>query len=179
MIGDLLKELNTKSSVIKAEYGRSEDEITARSVAESFGYEFWGVGCGKGPYPRYMLFLARQTGVDTQAYHESLRRLREEGYSIRPITVTFQTHGDLNCDMVLSKQYAERSRVGVMERSSTRTEIAALGYRDGTSLFCVFLDTRPEHVGLVEELADYMGLGQNAESQVPEAFRDFIRGLDF
>ncbi len=175
---DVVNELRGKRFTIEDEYKGTEDSPAARSIAEAHGYEFRGVVHGFTEN-RYAVLLGRNAEVTLDKYRGLLKRLTDEGYASTPVSVD-SIYGLEGCDLILGKRY-DKGGVSVMERPgmTPRKAVALMGHKDGVSLMGLFLDTSPEHVGTIEELARYFGMEQITEkTKIPTVFEEALKGLD-
>ena len=177
---DLVDALRDKKLQIEREYAATNGvSSTARSIASQFGYEYGGIGETAELENKYVLFLTRQTSADEGKYNALLRKLQNDGYELARLNLSFLQGGYRDCDLLLDKKYEDRGNVGVMERQDPpRKAVAALLYDGNRPLIGVFLETSPEHVGILQELAISLGMDTSKASEVPKAFRDLIRELD-
>ncbi len=161
MITDVLAKLKTRRFEIEDELQRTKESATAMLIIEGCDFEYRGVGqAGVRGGPRnYFVFVGRKgTQPNERSYKEKIQKLKAQGYLIAPAEVRFM-NGSEKADFILGKQY-ESGKTAVMDLNPlmNRNPVAVAA----NSRLGVFLDTKPELFGIVEEIAQYLGI------EVPE-----------
>ena len=175
---DVLNDLRRHKLDIEAEAAENTYR-TASSIASKYGYSCLSLGKKEvlGVDDISLIFLGRSVPYNSGTAAHVIERFRSGGYEVNPVT----SDGFQEFYSVV-RSYPERGRVSVLGREEDKVPIFAFGqYGDQTAVGLV-LDLGPEHVGIIEQTLDDMGMVPKREiivaTEMPSVFKKFVETLD-
>ncbi|MBI2084652.1 MAG: hypothetical protein HYT70_03530 [Candidatus Aenigmarchaeota archaeon] len=172
---EVLEELRKYKLYIEDEHAGGRHDILDR-IAADYGYRFVGTGTEEflGADRLNIVFFGRKSSYSKEAMQRLVERLNSENYQATDVYRIGDITGYFK---IVKKRYEERGAVGLLDRDARSLPIVVWGYSGSEAIIGLMPDIGAEHIGLLENMADVLGMEPRKKSE-REDFDRLLEGIN-